>query len=143
MKSLIRSIFLFIAFISFSSFSYSETIKPTSSSATCSFDKHSAAKPPSGSAADYTKGAIYMTFVDGKTNSKTSKLDGSIRATNSKNWYQIKSDYSGVSFMGDAGELLVIWTTPKDNVGIFNASFQWSSKDTYAFTSLGKCSFER
>ncbi len=45
--------------------------------------------------------------------------------------------------MGDASELLVIWTTPKDNVGIFNASFQWSSKDTYAFTSLGKCSFER
>ena len=54
-----------------------------------------------------------------------------------------KSDYSGVSFMGDASELLVIWTTPKDNVGIFNASFQWSSKDTYAFTSLGKCNFER
>jgi hypothetical protein len=120
-----------------------ETLRPTKASVSCSFDRHSAAKPPNGSAADFRKAATYLAFVDGKTSSKTGKLDGAVRATNSNQWYELKSDYGGLSLIGDGGDLLVIWAKPEDGVGIFTASLQWSYMPTYAFTSLGKCSLER
>lgn len=124
-------------------FSNAQTLLPTKVSVSCSFDRHSAAKPPNGSAADFRKADTYLAFVDGKTSSKTGKLDGAVRATNSNQWYELKSNYGGLSLIGDDGDLLVIWAKPQDEVGIFTASLQWSIKDMYAFTSLGQCSLER
>ena len=132
-----------IVFTSLTPLSDQESLRPTKVSVSCSFDRHSAAKPPNGSAADFQKAATYLAFVDGKTSSKTGKLDGAVRATNSNQWYELKSDYGGLSLIGDDGDLLVIWAKPEDGVGIFTASLQWSYMPTYAFTSLGKCSLER
>lgn len=132
-----------IVFTSLTPLSDLESLRPTKVSVSCSFDRHSAAKPPNGSAADFRKADTYLAFVEGKTSSKTGKLDGAVRATNSNQWYELKSDYGGLSLIGDDGDLLVIWAKPEDDVGIFTASLQWSYMPTYAFTSLGKCSLER
>ena len=124
-------------------FSIAQTLLPSTSTVSCSFDRHSAVKPPKGSASDFNKASTYLAFTEGKTSAKTWKLDGAIRATNSNIWYRLYSNYNGIGLIGDSGDLLVIWAKPEDEVGIFTASLQWSNKDMYAFTSLGQCSLER
>ena len=69
-------------------FSIAQTLLPTTSSVSCSFDKHSAVKPPKGSASDFKKASTYLAFTEGKTSAKTWKLDGAIRATNSNMWFE-------------------------------------------------------
>lgn len=120
-----------------------DKLSSTNMSAVCQFWKHSAAKSPNGSAEDFNKGTTKLAFTKGITTQMTQGLDGSIRATNSLSWYQLSSNYNGTTFAGSDGDLLMIAATPSDSSGRFLATLQWSIKDLYAFTSMGRCDFTR
>jgi hypothetical protein len=86
----------------------------------------------------------FMQIEGKKTSEQTLRMDGSVRATNSRNWTFVGNpnvtDQSTLHFSGDDGELLTILIKEKDQQGNARATLA-SSWGVYAITSTGSCMF--
>ena len=107
----------------------------------CLFDRHYATYLEQDKTERYDKGLTRLTIIGNRTSKATLRLDGSIRATNSKTWQLLKAGNLGASYAGDYGDLLTVFYRPGDGFGEYRASLQWTALG-YAFSDIGTCEGE-